>query len=415
MPTSIRFNPLSPLALVLLGGLVMGAALGIRHAQGLFMVPLAAASGASRADVAFALALQNLVWGIAQPLAGWIADRYGSRRLIFGGCLLYGLGLAVMAHAASALQLVLGAGLVVGVALACTAFGAIYGALGRMLAPQQRGWGLGLAGAAAGVGQFASIPAAQGAVGAYGVSSALLLLGTGIAILCVCALALDDRRALGLVPGQRASQDQPLAPVLRAAARRPGFWMLTAGFFACGFQLAFIATHLPAWLLERGMGGRHAAIALSLVALANIGGTYLCSVLGARLRKGRVLALIYLVRSLAIALFVLAPPGAATLYAFALVMGVLWLGTVPLTNGIVSGVFGVRYLATMFGLVFLGHQAGSFCGVWLGGLVFDATGSYDLVWGATVAIGLVAAALHWPLSEAPAPIAAGAAAAARPA
>lgn len=186
--------------------------------------------------------------------------------------------------------------------------------------------------------------------------------------------------------------------------------MLTAGFFACGFQLAFIATHLPAWLLERGMDGRHAAIALSLVALANIGGTYLCSMLGARLRKGRVLALVYLVRSLAIALFVLAPPGAATLYAFAVVMGVLWLGTVPLTNGIVSGVFGVRYLATMFGLVFLGHQAGSFCGVWLGGLVYDATGSYELVWGATVAIGLVAALLHWPLSEAPAPIAAASAA-----
>ena len=407
MPTSIRFNPPSPLALVLLGGLVMGAALGIRHAQGLFMVPLAAASGASRADVAFALAVQNLVWGIAQPLAGWIADRHGSRRLIFGGCLLYGLGLVLMAHAASTLQLVLGAGPVIGIALACTAFGAIYGALGRMLAPEQRGWGLGLAGAAAGVGQFASIPAAQGAVGSFGVANALLLLAAGIALLCTCALALDDRRALGLAPGQRTggAPEQPLMPVLRAAARRPGFWMLTAGFFACGFQLAFIATHLPAWLLERGMDGRHAAIALSLVALANIGGTYLCSMLGARLRKGRLLALIYLVRSLAIALFVLAPPGAATLYAFAVVMGVLWLGTVPLTNGIVSGVFGVRYLATMFGLVFLGHQAGSFCGVWLGGLVFDATGSYDLVWGATVVIGLVAAALHWPLSEAPAPIA----------
>lgn len=401
MPSSIRFSPPSPLALVLLGGLVMGAALGIRHAQGLFMLPLAANLGAGRADVAFALALQNLVWGVAQPLAGWIADRHGSRRLIFGGCLLYGLGLAVTAHAATTLQLVLGAGLVIGVALACTAFGAIYGALGRMLAPEQRGWGLGLAGAAAGVGQFASIPAAQGAVGTFGVSGALLLLAAGIAMLCVCALALDDRH----VPGQRAAiSDQPLAPVLRAAARRPGFWMLGAGFFACGFQLAFIATHLPAWLLERGMGGRHAAIALSLVALANVGGTYLCSVLGARLRKGRVLAVIYLVRSLAIALFVLAPPGAATLYAFAVVMGVLWLGTVPLTNGIVSGVFGTRYLATMFGLVFLGHQAGSFCGVWLGGLVFDATGSYDLVWCATVAIGLAAAALHWPLSEAPAAI-----------
>ena len=404
MPSSIRFSPPSPLALVLLGGLVMGAALGIRHAQGLFMVPLAANLGAGRADVAFALALQNLVWGVAQPLAGWIADRHGSRRLIFGGCLLYGLGLAVTAHAATTLQLVLGAGLVIGVALACTAFGAIYGALGRMLAPEQRGWGLGLAGAAAGVGQFASIPAAQGAVGTFGVSGALLLLAAGIAMLCVCALALDDRSVFAPAPGQRAAAipDQPLAPVLSAAARRPGFWMLTAGFFACGFQLAFIATHLPAWLLERGMGGHHAAIALSLVALANIGGTYLCSALGARLRKGRVLAVIYLVRSLAIALFVLAPPGAATLYAFAVVMGVLWLGTVPLTNGIVSGVFGVRYLATMFGLVFLGHQAGGFCGVWLGGVVFDATGSYDLVWCATVGIGLAAAALHWPLSETPA-------------
>lgn len=205
MPSSIRFSPPSPLALVLLGGLVMGAALGIRHAQGLFMVPLAANLGAGRADVAFALALQNLVWGVAQPLAGWIADRHGSRRLIFGGCLLYGLGLAVTAHAATTLQLVLGAGLVIGVALACTAFGAIYGALGRMLAPEQRGWGLGLAGAAAGVGQFASIPAAQGAVGTFGVSGALLLLAAGIAMLCVCACVRWRSTTAACSPRRRGS------------------------------------------------------------------------------------------------------------------------------------------------------------------------------------------------------------------
>ncbi|WP_020653829.1 MFS transporter [Massilia niastensis] len=394
MSTSSRFSPLS---LVLFGGAIMGLALGIRHAQGLFLVALAPAFDGNRADFALALAVQNLVWGLTQPLAGMLADRFGSRRLIAAGCLLYALGLVAMARATTGFELVLGAGVVLGVALSCTAFGAVYGALSRMLVPGRRSWGLGLAGAVGGLGQFLAIPVTQDAIGTVGAQGALLMLAGAMALLCVCALPLDDRRA----DAAPAGHPQALAPVLRAAFRHRGMWMLGLGFLACGFQLAFIATHLPAYLLDRGFGAREAVVALSLVAMANVAGTYVCGLLGARLRKPHLLSVIYLIRSAVIALFVLAPLGEGTLYLFSLAMGLLWLGTVPLTTGIVSQVFGTRYLATLFGFVFLGHQVGSFAGVWLGGAVFDATGSYGLVWLCAVAVGLFAAVIHWPISDAP--------------
>lgn len=387
----------SPLVLVLSGGAVMGLALGIRHAQGLFLVPLAAAHGGGRADLAFALALQNLVWGLAQPLAGMLADRFGARRLVAGGCLLYALGLACMARAAGPFQLALGAGLLIGLALSCTTFGVIYAVLSRLLAPGRRAWGLALAGAAAGLGQFFAIPLVQEAIGRVGAPATLALLAGAIALFAVCAVPLDDRGAADVPAGAA----QPLAAVLRAAAGHPGFWMLASGFFACGFQLAFIANHLPAYLLDRGFGARHAAIALALIAMANVPGTYACGLLGARLRKAQLLSCIYLLRSAAIAAFVFSPLSEASLYAFAVAMGLFWLGTVPLTNGIVAQVFDLRHLGALFGFVFLGHQLGSFFGVWLGGLAFDATGSYDALWLGAIAVGLFAAAIHWPIRETP--------------
>jgi MFS family permease len=399
MKSSVRF---SPLALVLAGGAIMGLSLGVRHAQGLFVIPLTSAHGWTRGDFAFAIALQNLIWGLAQPFTGMIADRFGSVKVVASGCLLYGTGLYFMSQSSGPAEFVLSAGLLIGIALSCTSFSVIYGALSRLLPLEKRAWGLGLAGAAGGLGQFVAVPFAQNAIDGAGAEATLVLLAISVTILALLAFPLRDKTS----DGSPAIESGSLGAVLRAASFHKGFWMLGIGFLACGFQLAFIATHLPAYLLDKGLNGRSAMIALSLIAMANVAGTYVFGLLGARLSKPHLLAGIYLVRSAAIAAFVLAPISEASLYVFAVTMGFLWLGTVPLTNGIVSQIFGVKYLGTLFGFVFLGHQIGSFLGVWLGGIVFDLTRSYDAVWICSVALGLIASALHWPIQDRPVIIAA---------
>lgn len=382
------------LAAVVCGGLVMGLALGARHVQGLFLVPMTAERGWTREAFAFAIAVQNLVWGFAQPLTGMIADRYGSLRVILAGTLLYAAGLAAMAAATTPAGLTLSAGVLVGVALSCTSFGAVYGALSRLAAPAQRPWALGLAGAVGGFGQFAMVPAAHGLIGMLGWAAALVALGVAIALAGPAAFTLRDR------PSDAASGPaQSMRAAIREAFAHRGFRLLNLGFLACGFQLAFIASHLPAYLLDRGLSAADGVAALAIVALANVAGTYCCGRLGGVYRRKRLLAALYLVRAGAMAAFVLLPATPWSVWLFAAVMGFLWLGTVPLTNGLVAQVFGVRYITTLFGFVFLGHQVGSFLGVWLGGLVFDATGSYDAIWAAAIALGVIAAALHWPIDD----------------
>ena len=382
------------LAAVVCGGLVMGLALGARHVQGLFLVPMTAERGWTREAFAFAIAVQNLVWGFAQPLTGMIADRYGSLRVILAGTLLYAAGLAAMAAATTPAGLTLSAGVLVGVALSCTSFGAVYGALSRLAAPAQRPWALGLAGAVGGFGQFAMVPAAHGLIGMLGWAAALVARGVAIALAGPAAFTLRDR------PSDAASGPaQSMRAVIREAFAHRGFRLLNLGFLACGFQLAFIASHLPAYLLDRGLSAADGVAALAIVALANVAGTYCCGRLGGVYRRKRLLAALYLVRAGAMAAFVLLPATPWSVWLFAAVMGFLWLGTVPLTNGLVAQVFGVRYITTLFGFVFLGHQVGSFLGVWLGGLVFDATGSYDAIWAAAIALGVIAAALHWPIDD----------------
>ncbi len=382
------------LAAVVCGGLVMGLALGTRHVQGLFLVPMTAERGWTREAFAFAIAVQNLVWGFAQPLTGMIADRYGSLRVILAGTLLYAAGLAAMAAATTPAGLTLSAGVLVGVALSCTSFGAVYGALSRLAAPAQRPWALGLAGAVGGFGQFAMVPAAHGLIGMLGWAAALVALGVAIALAGPAAFTLRDRPA-----GAGSGPAQSMRAAIREAFAHPGFRLLNLGFLACGFQLAFIASHLPAYLLDRGLSAADGVAALAIVALANVAGTYCCGRLGGVYRRKRLLAALYLVRAGAMAAFVLLPATPWSVWLFAAVMGFLWLGTVPLTNGLVAQVFGVRYITTLFGFVFLGHQVGSFLGVWLGGLVFDATGSYDAIWAAAIALGVIAAALHWPIDD----------------
>ncbi|MGU7780174.1 MFS transporter [Burkholderia sp. PU8-34] len=382
---------------VLAGGLIMGAALGIRHVQGLFLAPVTLDHGWSREAFGLALALQNLVWGVAQPFTGMIADRFGSPRVIVVGMLLYALGLVTMAHAASPGLFTVGAGLVIGMALSGSAFAAIYGALSRLFPAEQRGWALGVAGAIGGLGQFCMVPVAQGLIGGIGWMHAFVALALVAVVLAPLAALLRDRPAHAA--GAR-EHEQSIADAVREAFSHRGFWLLNAGFFACGFQLAFIATHLPAYLLDHGLPARHASVALALIALTNVAGTYACGHLGGLLRRKYVLSVLYLVRALAMAAFVAVPLSPASVYAFAAVMGFTWLGTVPLTNGVVSQMFGVRYIATLFGFVFFGHQLGSFFGVWLGAVVYDAMHSYLPLWIGSIALGVLAALLHLPIDDA---------------
>jgi MFS family permease len=385
---------------ILVGGVLMGLALGTRHVQGLFMLPMTMDRGWPRETFAFAIALQNLVWGLAQPFTGMLADRWGSARIVAAGALLYGLGLLLMSSASTPAQLHLAAGLVIGLALSCTAFGVVYGALSRLSTPADRSWSLGLAGAIGGFGQFIAVPGTQALQDALGWSHALVALGALIALTVLFASQLDDRPHLGGGPdaGEAPAPLSMTAAIAQAFAHR-GFWLLNLGFLACGFQLAFIATHLPAYLLDKGVQPGVAVTGLALIALANVAGTFVCGQLGGIYRRKHLLSALYLVRSAATALFVWLPLSPASVYLFCAVMGFLWLGTVPLTNGLVSQVFGVRYIATLFGFVFFGHQLGAFLGVWLGGHVFDATRSYDALWFGSIALGLAAAALHWPIDD----------------
>jgi len=387
-------NPSQRLWLIVItGGLIMGLALGVRHAQGIFLLPITLDRGWSRETFGFAIALQNLVWGLAQPLTGMIADRFGSRRVMAGGLLAYGGGLLLMAQAATPTAFSLSAGVCIGIGLAGTSFGVVYGAISRLVSPEQRGWALGVAGAVGGLGQFVLVPTSQGLISLLGWAGALAVLGAACAALLPCVLPLHDQ------PKAAGAQQQSLLGALREAFAHRGFWLLNLGFLACGFQLAFIATHLPAYLLDKGLSGNVAVTGLATIALANVFGTYICGWAGGLRRRKHLLGVLYLIRSLAMTAFVLLPISPWTLYIFCAVMGFFWLGTVPLTNGLISQVFGVRYITTLFGFVFFGHQVGAFLGVWLGGYLFDATHSYDLLWLISIALGVIAALLHFPIDD----------------
>lgn len=387
-------QPQNPWLIVLAGGTVMGVALGVRHAAGIFLFPITMEYGWNREVFSFAIALQNLVWGLAQPFVGMIADRYGARRIVLIGIACYGVGLLGMAFGSTPMLFTISTGFIIGIALACTTFGVIYGALSRMMQPERRGWALGLAGAVGGLGQFFLVPVSQNLIDLFTWSGALVALGFICLLILPMALPLVDS------PAQPGHQHQSLRSAIREAFSHQGFWLLNIGFFACGFHLAFIANHLPSYLRDQGMPPSAAVIGLAIIALANVVGTYSCSLLGNFFRRKYVLFWIYVLRSLVMGAFYFLPLTPFSLYLFCAAMGFMWLGTVPLTSGVLSQIFGVRYLTTLFGFVFFGHQLGAFLGVWLGGFVFDATRSYDVVWQLSIAIGLISAALHYPINDA---------------
>jgi len=383
----------TPAVILACGGLILMLALGTRQSFGPFLRPMSLDLGWGREAFSFAIALQNLVWGCAMPFAGAIADRYGAGRVLVVGGLAYGAGLLAMAHSTSPLGFNFAAGLLVGVGLACTGFGVVMAVVARAFPPEKRSLAVGAVGACGSFGQFAMLPWGQALISGFGWLNALLVLGLLSFLIVPLGAALSGRNAA------EAESSQSISAALAEATQHRGFWLLTGSFFVCGFQTIFVMTHLPAYLVDQGLSPAQGMTALAVVGLFNIFGSYGCGALGGRYSKRLILAWIYAIRAGAIALFLAAPLSAAGTYLFAAVLGLTWLGTVPLTNSLVGQIFGVKYLSTLFSISFLGHQLGAFIGAWAGGAVFDLTGSYLIVWVSAIALSVIAAALCVPIDE----------------
>ncbi|MDG9978695.1 MFS transporter [Ectopseudomonas oleovorans] len=382
--------------LLLGASLILALSLGTRHGFGLFLPPMSAEFGWGREVFAFAIALQNLIWGLAQPITGALADRFGARKAIVIGGVLYVLGLVCMGMADSPLSLSLSAGLLIGIGLSGTSFSVILGVVGRAVPVEKRSMAMGIAAAAGSFGQFAMLPGTLGLIGWLGWSAALLALGLLVALMIPLAAMIKET-----LPPVTNGPQQTLVEALREATSHSGFWLLALGFFVCGFQVVFVAVHLPAYLVDHHLPALTGTTVLALVGLFNIFGTYIAGWLGGRMSKPRLLSALYLLRGVVITLFLVAPLTQWSAYLFGIAMGLLWLSTVPLTNGTVATLFGVRNLSMLGGIVFLFHQIGSFLGGWLGGYLYDTTGSYDLVWQIAIGLSVMAAALNWPVREVP--------------
>jgi predicted MFS family arabinose efflux permease len=373
---------------------------GLRSSMGFFMAPISEEFGYGREIFAFSLALQNLCWGLFQPFAGAVADRFGTARTLIGGAIVYALGLYITSTADSIWALHTGAGVLIGMGIAGTGFGVVLPALARMVAPEKCAFALGLGTAAGSAGQLLVIPVAQSFITSYGWQTALLLLAGGALCMLLLATPFRGDGAKGR-SGNEAEPEQTLPAALKEATRHLHYWLLIAGFFVCGFQLAFITVHMPAFLADSGFEPRVAVISLSLIGLFNIFGCLLFGSWSGRYSKKNLLGIIYALRAIAIALFMLVPISTTTVYLFSIATGFLWLATVPATSGLVAQMFGLRHMGTLYGIVFLNHQLGSFLGVWLGGYLYDTTGAYNVVWWSAATIALMTAVIHIFIDERP--------------
>ena len=398
-PVMHRSSWRTPVVILACGTVVLLLSFGIRTNFGLFLKPITEELGWGREAFATAIGVQMLLWGLAQPFAGAVADKYGAGRVIAVGGAMYALGVLVMAQTSSPLDFTLGAGVLVGLGLTGTGFPIILAVIGRSVEARRRSLFLGLAAAGGSSGQVFMVPLGQAFLDAYGWMTALGLLAALSFIMVPLAAALAGRPRVEA----RREVRQSFAEAIREAGGHGGYWYLNAGFFVCGFHVMFIATHLPAFIVDQGAAASLGAWALALIGLGNIVGSIISGYLGGRYSKRYLLSGLYLARAVIISIFVLAPISDTSILVFSVAIGVLWLSTVPLTSGLVAQIFGVRYMATLFGFVFLSHQIGGFLGVWLGGYVFDATGSYDIVWWVAVALGVAAAFLHMPINERPVP------------
>ncbi len=389
--------PLSLQRVLLCGAAVVTLSMGIRHGFGLWLQPITLERGWTRETFAFAMAVQNLAWGLAGPLAGVVADRFGAMRVLLAGTLLYAAGLALMALATTGTGFVASAGVVLGVAQAGTTYAVIYGIIARQVDPARRSWAMGVTAAAGSFGQFLMVPVEGGLIAQLGWQPALFVLGAAALLMLPLALLLREPPT----PAARHAQHQSVRAALHEAFGYRSFQLLTAGYFVCGFQVVFIGVHMPSYLRDHGLQPQVATVALMLIGLFNVFGTYAAGALGQRLPKRHILAAIYLLRSLVIVWFLWAPLTPMSVYLFSALMGLLWLSTVPPTNAVVAQIFGVQYMSMLSGFVFLSHQVGSFFGVWLGGLLYDRTGSYTVVWWIAIALGVFAAIVNLPVRETP--------------
>ena len=382
---------------VFCASVILTLSMGVRQGFGLFLQPISLDLGIGRESFGLAVAFQNLLWGAAQPFVGALADRYGGGWLAAVGSGLYVAGLMAASTIGSALGLNLSVGVMIGLALTTVTFGVMLGAVGRFVPPEKRSLAFGITTAGGSLGQFLVVPGTQALLEEVGWRMALVALAAVMSVAIVLAMGVA-----GKPEGSKSGEAQSISEALREAGASRNYKLLVSGYFVCGLHLAFIGTHLPAYLTDSGLPSSTGATALALVGLFNIFGSYLFGVWGGRWPKNLLLSAIYFARTLAIVGFLLAPVSVTSALVFAAVMGFLWLGTVPLTSGLVSGMFGVRYLSTLFGIVFFSHQVGSFFGAWAAGYAYDLFGSYDVAWIVSIGFGLLATLIHLPIRETPA-------------
>lgn len=396
-PAATHLSARNPWILLGAGAVILAIALGIRHGFGLYLQPMSNANNWGREIFAFALALQNLVWGAAQPFTGMLADRFGVQPIIAIGGLFYSLGLVVMGYSSTAFALNFGAGILIGFGLSCCSFTIVLGAVGRIMPPEKRSLAMGIASAAGSFGQFLFLPISKGLISYVDWSLALIALSVVSAIMVPIAIPMRE----GVAASPKVEPSISLRDALAEAFTHRGFWLLCLGFFVCGFQVVFIAVHLPAFVSDMGLPGETATTALMLVGLFNILGTYLAGYWGGYIRKPLILAMIYGGRGLTIVAFLLFPLSSWSVYAFGIIMGLLWLSTVPPTNGTVASIFGVKNLSMLGGIVFFFHQIGSFLGGWLGGYMYDRYGNYEAMWIISIGLSLMAMLVNLPIRERP--------------
>ncbi|MFT5350775.1 MAG: putative MFS family arabinose efflux permease [Planctomycetota bacterium] len=389
----------TPLIVIIAGCLIAMVGFGVRSSFGMFLEPMTVARGWNRETFAFAMALQNLLWGIGVPIASAISDRMGPSKVIAFGAVLYALGTLGMAEAESGFALHMTAGIICGLGVAFTAFSIALAAIANVVGPERRSMALGLGTAAGSFGQVIFSPIALSFISAYGWHSALWILGSTALVIIPLALCLPNSSASS--SAKESQHEQSLRQAVEEAARHRGFVLLAFGFFVCGFHVAFITVHFPAYIKDLGLDARVGAYAISIIGLCNIFGSLAAGYVGQRWSKKGSLSFIYFTRAIVIAILLASPKTEMTIYLFSMAMGILWLATVPLTFGIVAQIFGMRYMATLVGLVFFSHQIGSFSGIWLGGYLYDSNGSYDPIWWAGIVLGVLAAIIHFPIDERP--------------
>lgn len=396
-PASTRAT--MPWLIISAGALIALLTFGPRSAMGFFQLPMLADTGWDRSTFGLAMAIQNLAWGLGQPIFGAIADKWGTGRVLTFSGLLYAAGLALMSTAHSESILHLSGGVMVGLAVGAGSFGTILSAFARNVTPEQRSFAFGIGTAAGSAGMFLFAPLSQALISTYGWSDSLVIMAVMMLAIPLLAIPLRGNSSSG--SQSQAAFKQTAGEALREAFGHKGYLLLTSGFFVCGFQVAFITAHFPAYLRDIGIDARYAVIAMALIGFFNVIGSLSAGVIGQRYSKPYFLAYIYVARSVAVTAFLLLPQTPLSVIIFAIVIGLLWLSTVPPTNGLVAVMFGTRHLGLLGGIVFLSHQVGSFLGVWMGGYLYDRMGSYNAVWWFGVALGIFAAIVHWPIQEKP--------------